>query len=157
MLVFVLITPQVFRTALEKSKYKQLLLYMNLALCFFIRKYGFGLREFLETYLLISVEYFSYSYGNRQPPSRKSFQNQEKICNPQNISESKKKIMKSRKTLRNREKKLKSGKIFRNQENNFRIEKNISESRKLFQNQEIFCQKNREKIFGIECYYNIFA
>ena len=47
--------------------------------------------------------------------------------------------MKSRKTLRNREKKLKSGKIFRNQENNFRIEKNISESRKLFQNQGIFC------------------
>ena len=97
-------------------------------------------------------------YGGRQPPSRKNFQNQEKNFGIHKIFESqKKKIMKSRKKLWNREKKLKSGKIFRNRGNNFRIEKNISESRKLFQNQEIFCQKNREKIFGIACYYNIFA
>ena len=115
---------------------------MNLALCFFIRKYGFGLREFLETYLLISVEYFSYSYGSRQPPSRKNFQNQEKICNPQNISESKKKIMKSRKTLRNREKKLKSGKIFRNREKYFRIEKTVPKSR------NILLEESRKNIWN---------
>ena len=59
--------------------------------------------------------------------------------------------MKSRKKLGNRGKKIKS----RNQEN-------ISESRqicqkKLFQNQEMFCYENCEKIFGIECFYNIFA
>ena len=40
--------------------------------------------------------------------------------------------------MKSRKKKLKSRKIFRNLEKNFRIEKNISESRKLFQNQEIF-------------------
>ena len=136
---------------------------MNLALCFFIRKYGFGLREFLETYLLISVEYFSYSYGNRQPPSRKSFQNREKAFKIKKkiaihkIFQSQKKKYEIEKNITESRKKLKSGKIFRNRVNNFRIEKNISESRKLFQNQEIFSWKNREKIFGIECYYNIFA
>ena len=52
--------------------------------------------------------------------------------------------MKSRIKLRNREKKIK-------------INKNFSELRKLFQNQEIFCWKNRDKIFGIECFYDIFT
>ena len=41
-----------------------------------------------------------------------------------------------------------------------RNQENISESRKicqkkLFQNQEMFCYENCEKIFGIECFYNI--
>ena len=40
---------------------------------------------------------------------------------------------------------------------NYGIERNISELRKLFQNREIICYKNLEKIFGIECFYNIFA
>ena len=70
--------------------------------------------------------------------------------------------MKSRKKLPNREKKKNQEKYFEiekkklNREKYFRIEKNISESRKLFQNQEIFCYKNQEKIFGIEYFY-IFA
>ena len=40
---------------------------------------------------------------------------------------------------------MKSRKKIRNREKYFRIEENISESRKLFENQEIFCWKNREK------------
>ena len=107
-------------------------------------------------------------YGGRQPPSRKNFfldsesffsmmKNREKTYriekkfqNPQKYF-TVKKNMKSRKKLGNRGKKIKS----RNQEN-------ISESRqicqkKLFQNQEMFCYENCEKIFGIECFYNIFA
>ena len=65
--------------------------------------------------------------------SRKNFQNQEKNFGIQkNISESKKK-------------------------KKWEVEKNISESKKMFQNQEIFCHKNQEKIFETECFYNIFA
>ena len=77
----------------------------------------------------------------------KNFNNQEKkIWNPEKYVRIKKKIMKSRKNnMESRKKMLKSKKIFRNQEKNFRIEKIISESRKIFQNREIFCYKNREK------------
>ena len=63
--------------------------------------------------------------------SRKNFQNQEKNFGiHKNISEpkkKKKKEMKSRKKLRKKK---------------FKIKKNISESRKLFQNREIICYKN---------------
>ena len=52
---------------------------------------------------------------------------------------------------------LESRTIFQNREKYFRTEKTVSKSRKMFQNQEIFCYKNREKIFGIECFYNILA
>ena len=52
---------------------------------------------------------------------------------------------------------MNSRKKVQNQETKFKIEKNIWESRKLFQNREIFCYKNREKIFDIKCFYNIFA
>ena len=64
----------------------------------------------------------------------KNFQNQEKNCGiHKNISESKKKKkkMKLRKQLRNRGKK-----------------KNLK-SRKIFQNREIICYKNREKSFQL--------
>ena len=54
--------------------------------------------------------------------------------------------MKSRKKLRNREKKIKNQeKYFGIEEKKFRIEENLPESRKLFQNREIICYKNREK------------
>ena len=52
---------------------------------------------------------------------------------------------------------LEARKIFQNREKYFRIEKTVSKSRKMFQNQEIFCYKNREEIFGIECFHNILA
>ena len=45
-------------------------------------------------------------------------------------------------------KKFKIKKNISKSEKNFRIQKNVSESRKLFQNREIFCYKNREKIFS---------
>ena len=45
----------------------------------------------------------------------------------------------------------------KNREKYFRIEKNISISRKMFKNREIFRYKNLQKIFRIECFYNIFA
>ena len=51
--------------------------------------------------------------------------------------------MKSRKKLGNREKKIKIKKS-----------RKICQ-KKLFQNQEMFCYENCEKIFGIECFYNI--
>ena len=47
-------------------------------------------------------------------------------------------------------------KIFQNREKDFRIKNNLSQSRKIFQDREIFCYKNREKIFGIEYFNNIF-
>ena len=96
--------------------------------------------------------------AEKNPMSTKIFQNREKtfiivkklsesrkkIGIQKNISEPKKFFMKSRKKNQNREKK-------------FKIAKNISESRKMFQNQEIFCYKNPEEVFGIECFYNIFV
>ena len=45
---------------------------------------------------------------------------------------------------------MNSRKKVQNQETKFKIEKNIWESRKLFQNREIFFYYNREKIFGID-------
>ena len=43
----------------------------------------------------------------------------------------------------------------RHREKTFKIEKKFSESRKIFWNPEFY--KNRKKIFGNECFYNIFA
>ena len=57
----------------------------------------------------------------------------------------KKKIMKSRK------KDSESKKIYQKRENYFKIEKDISESL------QESCYKNQEKIFGTECFGNIFA
>ena len=80
----------------------------------------------------------------------KTSESRENIWNPQKYCESKRNYKIEKKITE-------SKKIFQNQEKNFRIEKNISELRKLFQNREIFCYKNREKIFDIKCFYNIFA
>ena len=80
------------------------------------------------------------SYGGRQPPSRKNFQNREKtFIIERNLSESRKKFWNPEKQNYEIEKKItesrkkisKSRKIFRNREKNFRIEKTVSELRSI--------------------------
>ena len=85
-----------------------------------------------------------------------NFHNREnKFGIQKNISESKKK------KKRNWEKKYRIEKKMKADKNISGLRKKIQNRekyfRKLFQNWEVFCYKNREKIFGTESFYNIFA
>ena len=75
-----------------------------------------------------------------------------------------KKLSKSRKAFRIQKKKLKSRKIFQSQEKrklwnlkkDYGIDRNISESTKMFQKLEKVCNKNWEKIFRIGYFFTTF-
>ena len=85
-----------------------------------------------------------------------NFHNREnKFGIQKNISESKKQ------NKRNWEKKYRIEKKMKADKNISGLRKKIQNRekyfRKLFQNWEVFCYKNRGKIFGTESFYNIFA
>ena len=63
------------------------------------------------------------------------------------LSESRKKLLNPEKYIRVKKKKKKKKKKW-DREKKINIEKNISESRKMFENGELFCYKSREKILN---------
>ena len=107
------------------------------------------------TKLLAVYHYISWGYcklwwsiaafEKKLSKSRKNFHNQEKLL------ESRKKKLKSRKIFQSQEKR----KLW-NLKKDYGIDRNISESTKMFQKLEKVCYKNWEKIFRIGYFFTTF-